>query len=187
MEKQRYSEWTAEHRGSRVWSVNFWRVISYDKNEIVVRTGTPRLSPWQHICREGGCWGLCSKRNGNSCSFRPQVGIHNWRSRGFCQWSFHSAIETSSLLLCYGLKDWKMRRDITWNRISWYCAAWARRSKSHSLTFPCSTDGIKSVLFTDMNPNSRFYWISMSDQQGLAGTKPLNMHKCTETFEGNLS
>lgn len=120
-----------------------------------------------HLCVWGGQWGLFSKRDGSACSFRPRVGVHGWGLGGFCLWSFHLGIETSSLWLCYGLKDWKIKHDITWNRISWYYAAWVRRSKSHSLAFRCSTCGIRSVLFAEANPNCWFYWISMSGQQVL--------------------
>lgn len=42
------------------------------------------------------------------------MGIHEGL-RGFCVWSFHSYIQTTSFWSCYGLIDRKIKHDLTWN------------------------------------------------------------------------
>lgn len=74
---------------------------------------TPPSSPSYGVCVIG--WqGLCSERNGNLCWFRPSVGIHRGL-RGFCMWSIHSDIQTSSFWSCYVMWrsiDRKLKHDL---------------------------------------------------------------------------
>lgn len=149
----------------------------WDRYNSKLLTGDKWWQEWErgaiamaaHLCVSGrSTRPLFQKRW--KCSFRPRVGIHGCGLGGFCVCSLLPGIGTSSLWLCYGLKDWKIKHDATWNRISWCCAAWVPRSKSHSLALCCSTCGTKSVLFAEANPNCWFYWISMSGQQVLGKT-----------------
>lgn len=172
MEKQRYRAW---------WflceigiTVNFWRVISGDRNENV------EPSPWQRICVwAGGQRGLFSKRDASACSFRPRVGVHGWGRGGFYVWSFRPGIETSSLWLCYGLKDWKIKHDITWNRISWYCAAWANRILWHFVALPVGLNQFYLQKRTQIVDFTGFPWVA---SRFLVKWWTFNVLKYTETF-----